>query len=72
MSRAHCTRINTTIIQGARNGKNANRNGVITITKLLKDSETETPVLTNDVCASLEAVAQELAGPGALVEVVRA
>lgn len=45
---------------------------VITITKLLKDSESETPVLTNDVCASLEAVAQELAGTGALVEVVRA
>lgn len=45
---------------------------VITVTKLLKDSETETQVLTNDVCDSLEAVAQELAGTGALVEVVRA
>ena len=45
---------------------------VITITKLLKDSQTEELVLTNDVCASLEAVAQELAGTGALVEVVKA
>jgi hypothetical protein len=45
---------------------------VITITKLLKDTEVETPVLTNDVCDSLEAVAQELAGAGALVEVVKA
>jgi hypothetical protein len=45
---------------------------VITVTKLLKDTESETPVLTNDVCDSLEAVAQELAGAGALVEVVRA
>jgi hypothetical protein len=45
---------------------------VITVTKLLKDTESESPVLTNDVCDSLEAVAQELAGAGALVEVVRA
>lgn len=45
---------------------------VITITKLLKDSESESTVLTNDVCDSLEVVAQELAGAGALVEVVRA
>jgi len=45
---------------------------VITITKLLKDTEAETPVLTNDVCDSLEAVAQELAGAGALVEVTKA
>ena len=45
---------------------------VITVTKLLKDADAESSVLTNDVCASLEAVAQELAGAGAIVEVVRA
>ena len=45
---------------------------VITITKLLKDADSESQVLTNEVCESLEAVAQELAGAGAIVEVVRA
>lgn len=45
---------------------------VITVTKLLKDADPESSVLTNDVCASLEAVAQELAGASAIVEVVRA
>jgi hypothetical protein len=45
---------------------------VITVTKLLRDSESEAQVLTNEVCDSLEVVAQELAGTGALVEVVRA
>lgn len=45
---------------------------VITVTKLLKDLDTESTVLTNDVTASLEAVVQELAGAGALVEIQKA
>lgn len=45
---------------------------VISVTKLLKDSESETPILTEDITASLEAVVSELAGTGALVEVTKA
>ena len=42
---------------------------VITVTKLLKDTEAESTVLTAEVTAALEQVAQELAGAGALVEI---
>lgn len=45
---------------------------VITVTKLLKDTQQEDVILTADTVVSLEAVVQELAGAGALVEVVKA
>lgn len=45
---------------------------VITVTKLLKDTDKETPILTDDVTLSLEAVVAELAGAGAIVEVTKA
>ena len=45
---------------------------VITVTKLLKDTDTESTVLTDDVVGSLEAVVSELAGAGALVEIQQA
>ncbi len=45
---------------------------VIKVSKLLKDSESESTVLTEDVTASLEAVVAELAGAGALVEIQKA
>ena len=41
---------------------------VIKISKLLKDSESSTPIMGPDAVASLEAVIQELAGTNALVE----
>jgi hypothetical protein len=45
---------------------------VITVTKLLRDTDTEAQVLTDDTVASLEAVVSELAGAGALVEIQKA
>ncbi len=42
---------------------------VIKVSKLLRDSDAEHTVLTDDVTASLEAVVAELAGAGALVEI---
>jgi hypothetical protein len=45
---------------------------VIKVSKLLRDSDSEVAVLTDDVTASLEAVVQELAGAGALVEIQKA
>jgi hypothetical protein len=45
---------------------------VITVTKLLRDNDTETTILADDTVASLEAVVQELAGAGALVEIQKA
>jgi hypothetical protein len=45
---------------------------VITVTKLLKDTQLEDVILTDDTVSSLEAVVQELAGAGALVEVTKA
>ena len=41
---------------------------VVTVSKLLKDSEQSTPIMGPDAVASLEAVIQELAGANALVE----
>lgn len=45
---------------------------VIKVSKLLKDSETTTEIVSNDTLQSLEAVVQELAGVGTLVEIERA
>ena len=45
---------------------------VITVSKLLKDTDQESTVLTDEVTASLEAVVSELAGAGALVEIQKA
>ena len=45
---------------------------VITVTKLLRDTDKEATVLTDDVTTSLEAVVTELAGAGALVEIQKA
>lgn len=42
---------------------------VIKVSKLLRDTADEETVLTPDVINSLEAVVQELAGAGALVEI---
>jgi hypothetical protein len=45
---------------------------VIKVSKLLKDSDSESTVLTDEVTSSLEAVVAELAGAGALVEIQKA
>ncbi len=42
---------------------------VIKVSKLLKDSDTESEILTAETVASLEAVVQELAGANTLVEI---
>lgn len=44
---------------------------VIKISELLKDSDESRAILDAEMCASLEAVIQELAGPGKLVELIR-
>jgi hypothetical protein len=45
---------------------------VIKISKLIKDSDTAGTAVTEDLITSLEAVVQELAGAGTLVEVTSA
>jgi hypothetical protein len=45
---------------------------VIKVSKLLKDSEATTEIVSNEVLHSLEAVVEELAGAGTLVEIERA
>jgi len=45
---------------------------VITISKMVRDSEPETPVLDDEIVSQLEAVVTELAGSGVLVEVEQA
>ena len=45
---------------------------VIKVSKLLRDSENSTEIISNDVLHSLEAVVEELAGAGTLVEIERA
>lgn len=45
---------------------------VIKFSKLVKDSDTNESVVTDETFASLEAVAQELVGSGAVVEVLKA
>lgn len=42
---------------------------VIKVSKLVKDNEQATEFLTADTVSSLEAVVQELAGAGSLVEI---
>ena len=42
---------------------------IIAVTKLLKDSQQEDEILTAETVVSLEAVVQELAGAGVLVEI---
>jgi hypothetical protein len=42
---------------------------VIQVSKLYKDAETPTEIISAEVISSLEAVVQELAGDGALVEI---
>lgn len=42
---------------------------VVKVSKLLKDSDAESAILTTDIVASLEAVVQELAGANTLVEI---
>jgi hypothetical protein len=45
---------------------------VIKLSKLLKDSDQETPILDDDTLTQLYAVMQELAGAGVLVEMEEA
>ena len=42
---------------------------VVKISKLLKDGDEQTTLLTEDGLLSLEAVVQELAGAGTLIEI---
>ena len=42
---------------------------VVKVSKLLKDSDSEPVILDADTITSIEAVVQELAGAGTLVEV---
>lgn len=45
---------------------------VIKVSKLLKDSEATSEIVNSELLQSLEAVVQELAGAGTLVEIERA
>lgn len=45
---------------------------VIKVSKLLKDNQDTTEIISNDVLHSLESVVAELAGAGTLVEIERA
>lgn len=45
---------------------------VIKVSKLLKDSENTSEIISNEVLHSLEEVVAELAGAGTLVEIERA
>lgn len=42
---------------------------IVKLSKLLKDSEDAAPIMDTDTVAGLEAVIQELAGAGVLVEI---
>lgn len=42
---------------------------IVKVSKLLKDSDVVAPIMSEDTLSSLEAVIQELAGAGALVEI---
>ena len=44
---------------------------VIKISELLRDSDDQRPILDDDMCSNLEAVIQELAGAGKLVEIIK-
>lgn len=45
---------------------------VIKVSKLLKDSDTASEIVNNEMLRNLEAVVEELAGAGTLVEIERA
>ena len=45
---------------------------VITLSKLIKENDNPGIVASNELCDALQAVAEELAGAGIVVEVVRA
>ena len=45
---------------------------VITLSKLIKDSDAGNEIATDDIVAALQSVAEELLGSGIVVEVVRA
>jgi len=46
---------------------------VITLSKLIKETDTvDQPVAANELCEALQAVAEELAGAGVVVEIERA
>ena len=45
---------------------------VITLSKLLKDSDAGTEIATADIVAALQSVAEELAGAGVVVEADKA
>ena len=42
---------------------------VIKVSKLLRDNDAETEILNSETVVSIEAVVQELAGAGTLVEI---
>jgi len=67
-----CLKINNSIYWSSTMAKIQEEVLVIKVSKLLKDSDSESTVLTDDVTASLEAVVAELAGAGALVEIQKA
>ena len=45
---------------------------IIKVSKLVKDTDSVTPIANDDLVSSLAAVAEELAGAGVIVEVERA
>jgi hypothetical protein len=45
---------------------------VITLSKLVRDSDAGIEIATNDIVAALQSVAEELAGAGIVVEAERA
>ena len=45
---------------------------VITLSKLVKDSDTGTEIVSDDTVSALQSVTEELLGAGIVVEVVRA
>ena len=45
---------------------------VITLSKLIKDSDAGTEIATADIVAALQSVAEELAGAGVVVEADKA
>lgn len=45
---------------------------VITVSKIVKDTEDGSPILSEEIALALEQVAQELVGEQAVVEVERA
>lgn len=45
---------------------------VIKLSKLIKDSDSEQTIATEDLIAALQSVAEELAGPGIVVEADKA